>query len=60
MATHGTWSSEARNQIQATVVTYAAAVATIDPLIHCTGPGIQPVSWRYRDAANPVAPQQEL
>ena len=24
------------------------------------GPGIEPVSWCYRDAANPVAPQWEL
>lgn len=28
--------------IQATTVTYAAAVATQDPLIHCAGPRIEP------------------
>ena len=27
----GLWSSQARDQIQATVVTYAAAVPTLDP-----------------------------
>ena len=39
------------------VVTCATAVAMSDPLTHCAVPGIEPVSWHCRDAANPVAPQ---
>ena len=34
--------------------------ATQDPLIHSPGPGIQPVSWHFRDAADPVVPQWKL
>ena len=37
-------SSQAGDQIQAAVVTYAIAVATLDPLTHCTGLGIKPVT----------------
>ena len=40
------WSSQARTQIQ----TYTAAAATPNPLTHCAGPGIEPVSWLCRDA----------
>ena len=29
-------------------------------LNHCTGPGIEPASWCYRDATDPIAPQWEL
>ena len=36
----GMWSSWARDQIRATVATYAAAAAMPDPLTHCAGPGI--------------------
>jgi len=32
----------------------------LGPLTHCTRLGIEPVSWCCRDAADPVAPQQEL
>lgn len=32
----------------------------LGPLIHCAGPGIEPVFWCYRDTANPIAPLQEL
>ena len=60
LATPGIWSYWARDQIRATVVTYTAAVATPNPLTPCAGPGIEPVSWRCRDAANPVVPQREL
>jgi len=35
-------SSWARDWIQATVATYTTAMATPDPLIHCTGLGIEP------------------
>ena len=31
----GIWNSQARDQIQATVVTYTAAVTTLHPLTHC-------------------------
>ena len=37
-------------QIQAAVVIHAAAVATPDPLTYCAGPGIEPESWRSREA----------
>ena len=48
------WSSWARDQIQATVVAYTAAVAGLGPLTHCAGPGIELASWLCRDAtANP-------
>ena len=53
-------SSWANDWTLATAVTYAAAAAMPDPLTHCSGLGMEPVSWRCRDAANPVAPQQEL
>ena len=49
-----------QDQIRAMVLTYAAAAVTPDPLTHCARPGIEPVSWRCRDAANPTVPQQEL
>ena len=39
---HSIWSSQARDQIQAAVVTYAAAVAMLDLLTHCAGLGIKP------------------
>ena len=50
----GIWSSQAWDQ------TYAAAVAMPDPLIHCAGLGIKPMSWRCRNTTNPVEPQWEL
>ena len=31
-----------------------------DPLTHCAGPGIEPASWHYRDAADPIESQWEL
>ena len=36
-------SSQARDWFQAAVVTYAAAAATLDPLTHYTGPGMEPL-----------------
>lgn len=53
------WSSEARDRIQVAVAIYAIAVATLGPFTHCALPGIEPVSWRCRDADS-VAPQREL
>lgn len=43
-------------------MTYAEPSAMPDPLKHCAGAGIQPVSWSYRDATDPGigAPQCEL
>ena len=55
---HGIWSSQTRDHVQATVVTYTTAGTVLDPLIPCAGPGIEPVSCR--DTADPIAPQQEL
>jgi len=46
--------------IRATVATYAAAIATPDPLTHCAGPGIEPVFWYCRDTTDPFGPQREL
>ena len=54
--THSVWSPQARDQFQTTVVTCATALATLDPLTHSTGLGIDPVSWRCRDTTDPVAP----
>lgn len=48
-------SSQAKDQIRAAVATYTAAAAT-----HCAGLGMEPTSWRWRDAADPIASQQEL
>jgi len=56
----GVWSSWARDQIRDSVVTYAAAAATQDPLTHCAKPGIELASWQCRDSTDPVAPWQEL
>lgn len=57
----GTWSSWATDQIRGAMVTYAAvARCYLDPLTRCAGPGIEPASWRHRDASHPVAPQREL
>ena len=55
-----TESSPARDQIQAVVAIYVAAVAMLDPLIRCAWLGIEPASWCCRDTADPVAPQWEL
>ena len=60
LATLWHMNSQARDQIQATVVTYTTAVATLAPLTHCARPGIELASWRCRDTTNPIAPQQEL
>ena len=46
----------ARDQIQDTMVTYAAASTMQDPLTHYTGLGIEPASWCCRDAADPIVP----
>ena len=54
------WLPVARGQILATVATYAAAVATLDPSTRCAGPGMEPASWHCRDTADPVASQQKL
>ena len=48
------WSPWARDQIQAAVATYAVAAATPDLFTYCAGPGIQPVSWSYRDVTDPL------
>lgn len=49
----GMWSSQAMDHIQARLATYMAAIATLDPLIHWCLQGTEPVSWHYRDTANP-------
>ena len=57
---HSTWSSQARDQIWVTVMTYAAAATKLDHLTHGVRPGIEPASWCSRDTTYPFAPQQEL
>ena len=57
---HSIHCFQARDQIQATVVTYWATVAMLDPLTHCAGLGIKPTSWSCKFAADPIAPQWEL
>ena len=54
------FTGQGSDRIQATAVTYASAAATLDPLTHCAGSGMAPVSWCCRDAAHPIVPQQEL
>ena len=60
----GIWRSQARDQIPATVVTYAAAVAMSDPWPPVWGWGSNPhpesASQHCRDAADPFVPQREL
>ena len=32
----------------------------LDPLTHCAGPMIEPLSWCWRDTASPIVAQREL
>ena len=57
---HSIWNSQARYHIRAVIVTYTTAVAMLDPVIPCSGPGIRSSSWYFRDTTNPVIPQWEL
>ena len=50
----------ARDQIWATVTTYTAAAAIPGLLTHCAGLGIESASRCFRDATNPIVPQQKL
>ena len=43
-------------QLQATLQLWQGQ----DLLTHCARPGIKSVSWCFRDAADPIEPQQEL
>ena len=56
----GTWSSQVKHQIQATVATYATAAATLDPLTHYARQEIKRVSWHCKDTANPFESEREL
>ena len=58
-APHGTWSSQARNQIKAACTPYmtAAPMRLLNPL---SWAGTEPVSQHCGDAADPAAPQWEL
>ena len=53
-------SSQARNRTHTTVVSCATDVAMSNPLTHCAGLGIQPVTFHCREAADPIVPQWEL
>ena len=54
------WSSQAKGQIPAAVVAYAAAAAALDLLTHYAGLGIEPVFLCSRGATDQIVPQQEL
>ena len=56
----GTWSSWARDLIQAAFEMYGAAIAMPGPLTYCTGPGIEPASWFFRGANDFIVPEWEL
>ena len=56
---YGIRSSWAGNQIQATVASYHNW-SNAGYLIHCTGPGIEPVSQHCNDTIHPVVLQWEL
>ena len=45
---------------QATLVAYATAMATPDPLTRDAGLRIKPASWGCRDTADPVVPLWEV
>ena len=53
---HSIQSFQARDQIQAAVLTYAGAATTLDPLTYSVGPlpSIGPASRCYRDNADPI------
>ena len=53
---HSIWSFQARDQMQATVETYATVVAMLDLLTCCARLGIKPASLCSGD----IAPWQEL
>lgn len=48
------WNSRARDQI------LSHGFGNIGSLTQCAWPGIEPATQRSQDAADPVAPQQEL
>ena len=50
----GMWSSQARDQIQATVANLHCI------LTYCPGPGMEPASQHSRDAAKPIDPHNEI
>ena len=61
---HGIWKFLGEGLDQATAMTHAAAVATLDPLTHCTGLGIEPVLLQQpkplQSDSQHTAPQLEL
>ena len=46
--------------IESKPVTYAAAVAVLDPLTHCPGLGIEPTPLLLQLDSSPIVPQWEL
>ena len=52
------WNSLPRDQIRATVVTYATVAAMPDSLIHCAALGIKPLSQNSRDATDPISQEK--
>ena len=56
--------SQARDWIWATAVTYTETVATLDPLTHWAGPGIEPIPPQQpkllQSDSEPTVPQVEL
>lgn len=54
------WSSQARDQVRATVRTQVTTVAMPEPQPIGLGQGSNLRPEHFRDAADPTAPQQEL
>ena len=57
LATRGTWSSWARDQIRATVANLYHGCGNVRSLTYCTGLGIEPASQHSSNTADPIAPQ---
>ena len=55
----GIWSSQARDQIQATLYLNQSC-SNAGSLPHCAGPGIKPMFQWSQDTASPIALQWEL
>lgn len=60
LTAYGIWNYLARDQICTTVATSAIVSTMPGALTLYVGPGIESVSWRCRDDADPIVPQQGL
>ena len=60
LSPHGLLGCVARGQVLAAVVTFAGSSCGRDPLTNCSGLGIEPASWCFRDTTDRLVPQWEL